>query len=420
MSSLESTALRKIAVARLAVAEKFPYFCDMVYVMTPYAITLPDGIGMAVTKDGVLLFNPTIVASLWKHDDVVTGLIHECEHLYRDHAGRRKDREPTMWNTACDAELSDDLIPMGLRLLPTDITPKTLGLPEGLLAEQYYEALQKQQSKAKDGQGSAAPPGDTPGTTKAQPQRCQCGSGAGNMLACEAQVDLPKGVTKGRDAQVQVVRETTAAAIIAAGTAPQSLKRFSQTVLKEEPIPWERLLSVSVRAIAATKRGNMLNSYTHISRRQAGLGYGLGVPIMPASVSPIPRVALVQDTSGSVSDAEMANTLSIAKAILCSVAGTGVYFLSVDAKVHQSGHVRTVRRMSDMLVGGGGTDFRPAFEHLARLPVAKRPDVVVFATDGYGTAPQHPPKGMRVIWLLQCSAAPPRRQPWGIQIVVGK
>ena len=46
--------------------------------------------------------------------------------------------------------------------------------------------------------------------------------------------------------------------------------------------------------------------------------------------------------------------------------------------------------------GGGGTSFVPVFEHVANT---ERPDALVYLTDGWGDAPEHPPN-YPVLWAL--------------------
>ena len=95
--------------------------------------------------------------------------------------------------------------------------------------------------------------------------------------------------------------------------------------------------------------------------------------------------------------------------------GASVTFIAVDAAVHAHQVVRSIDEIADLLKGGGGTDFRPAFDRLreSRNP----PDVVVFATDGCGPAPKEEPAWCATIWLLVGQQV---QSPcaWGEQIMV--
>jgi predicted metal-dependent peptidase len=66
--------------------------------------------------------------------------------------------------------------------------------------------------------------------------------------------------------------------------------------------------------------------------------------------------------------------------------------------VHTTRKVSNPKQLLDGLRGGGGTDFRPVFDELSK--VRPRPDVLIFITDGGGWAPELPPPGIKVIWLL--------------------
>ncbi|MCL6613874.1 MAG: VWA-like domain-containing protein, partial [Firmicutes bacterium] len=56
--------------------------------------------------------------------------------------------------------------------------------------------------------------------------------------------------------------------------------------------------------------------------------------------------------------------------------GTKVTFMACDTAVHQLAEVKRWQDFTKLLKGGGGTDFRPAFEAVKKLK--RKPDVVVF------------------------------------------
>ena len=151
------------------------------------------------------------------------------------------------------------------------------------------------------------------------------------------------------------------------------------------------------------------------SRKQWGVGIGPGRPIFPVWFRPVPRVAMVLDTSGSMEKGDMEKVLIEGNGILRAL-GASMTFAVIDTKVHGMKEVSTVREAAAMLKGGGGTDFRPAFEALQALPQDKRPDLIVFGTDGCGTYPCVRPAGMNIIWLLVGSYT--QQPPWGTVIKV--
>lgn len=130
------------------------------------------------------------------------------------------------------------------------------------------------------------------------------------------------------------------------------------------------------------------------SRRSAGLP---GV-VLPSLRRRPPRVSVVIDTSGSVSDAELGSALLEVAAITRAVGGRRdlVTVLSCDAAarvVHP-----LCRAEGILLVGGGGTDLRTGFARALRS--SPGPDVVVALTDGQTPWPSDRPACRAVVGLF--------------------
>ncbi len=99
---------------------------------------------------------------------------------------------------------------------------------------------------------------------------------------------------------------------------------------------------------------------------------------------PVPKVAVVVDTSGSMSDAELSRCLGEIKGIISAsgVGGKSIYVLSVDAAVHKVQKVVNVKDVK--LFGGGGTDMEIGIKSAAKY----KPDVIIVLTDGYTPWPE--------------------------------
>jgi predicted metal-dependent peptidase len=197
------------------------------------------------------------------------------------------------------------------------------------------------------------------------------------------------------------------------GTMPAELSRWADDILKPAKIPWGVKLSRAVRAACGWRAGAVQHRWDGPGRRQAGIGYGPGKPVMPRLRQPTPCVAIAIDTSGSMGERELTTALREANGALKAV-GAEVDFVSCDTKVHGLGKIKRIEDAAALCKGGGGTDFRPVFEALEKR--RPKPEVVIFATDGYGPAPERQPNGMKTIWLLIGGTNPPA--PWGEAIVV--
>src|SRR5581483_11581379 len=110
--------------------------------------------------------------------------------------------------------------------------------------------------------------------------------------------------------------------------------------------------AAAVRRGVAEVAGRVDFTYRRPSRRSTA------VPdvIMPSLRQPLPQVAMVLDTSGSMSDGMLAQTLGEVDGVLRSL-GLGKRNLRIiccDAKSY--GSQRVFRARDVQLVGGGGTD----------------------------------------------------------------
>lgn len=119
--------------------------------------------------------------------------------------------------------------------------------------------------------------------------------------------------------------------------------------------------------------------------------------LFPSLRCPIPAVAIVADTSASISDRMLAQTMSGISCILKSLGQRqGVHVLAVDQIVQTCCQV--FRPEQIRLAGGGGTDMGTGLVALTKLK--PRPQLGIIITDGHTTWPDLPPKGITIIVVL--------------------
>jgi Predicted metallopeptidase (DUF2201). len=115
---------------------------------------------------------------------------------------------------------------------------------------------------------------------------------------------------------------------------------------------------------------------------------------MPSLRQPSISVAVVVDTSGSVSDNMLSQALAEIDGILKSVGlKNGVHYIACDAEVHVSKKITDIKQAE--LEGGGGTDMGVGIK--AAMSLKPRPNVCIVLTDGYTPWPDTPPQKMKVI-----------------------
>ena len=364
--------LHALAAARLWASNRLPYLASALFALS--IESEPDSGTIAVDRSWHLIADPACVQGL-AVDELGRLLIHLTGHLVREHADRagtvrvEEDDARAQWNRASDAELNDDLQGAGLVPAVAPDLPSALGCTDGDLAEHYFGAI-------------------GPG-----PRHWDCGSGCDNGdRPWDRDGDENGGLAPG---QAQLLRLGVAAdiqrhAAMHPGTVPGGWMRWAQEVLPSR-VDWRRVLAAEIRASLASVAGNVDYTYRRPSRRQRS------VPrvVLPSMHRPVPNVAIVCDTSGSMHEELLARALSEVEGILAraGLRQTQVRVLAVDTNVHA---VSRVSRASQVeLAGGGGTDMGAGISAAASL--RPRPAVVIVLTDGFTPWPSAPPKGIRVV-----------------------
>jgi hypothetical protein len=299
--------------------------------------------------------------------------------------------EAADWIRAADAEINDDLVPAGLELPGRPVLPRDLRAEDGLLAEQYFAGIRRREARAAESQARSGPWLD-------------CGSGADG---------IPRpGQGQGSEGglppwQADLLRRQVAQDVIAhgkqPGTVPAGLLRWAEEVLTPK-VNWRAVLAAELRRAVAEVSGAVDYSYRRPSRRSAVAG----PVVLPALRRPVPEVAVVCDTSGSMTEDLLAMVLAEVEGLLRALGlARQVRVLACDTAVAPAQRVSSARQVE--LIGGGGTDMGAGIGAAAAL--RPRPAVTVVLTDGYTPWPAAGPKGMRVVVGLLGEGAPDA-PPW--------
>lgn len=369
-------ALRALSLARQYAIMRAPYFSTALRSLIPYYVEGFKTLG--VTKTGIMYFGFEPLEK-WSPQQLAAVLVHEAQHLLRNHSTRGEGLDHERWNMAGDCEINDDL-----RLswqLPTEgLQPSKFGMPDGLLAEEYYALLPKQPGK--------------------QPQ--SCGGCAGNADPEQVTQAQASGEIRGHsNATLEGLRKSTANAVREhiknRGTVSSDMSRWADTILEPPKVPWNKVLHRQLKKSVYAQSGKVDFRYTKISKKQGGIGYGFNRPIMPGMVQPVLNCIIAIDTSGSIDDKQLQLAMAEVKSIIAAVGGT-VTTISCDAVIQSVTTSRSTQRIAKTLKGGGGTDFVPVFEYANKQ--RKRTNIVVYITDAIGTAPDTKPAGYDTIWCV--------------------
>ncbi len=378
----------KVAAARLWAADRHPYLASAVFAAP--VLPAPELGRVVIDRWWRIHADPAVVEGATV-PDLGGELLHLTSHLLRDHAGRADAQhfgdaaELHHWVDAADAEIADDFDRLP-RLVAT-VRPGDLDQADGRLAEEYYR-----QGSVREGETN------------------DCGSGAhGEPPPWEP--PPPDDETPGVGAEDQeLVRREVAARVAEADDAPDGLRRWADERL-HPTVDWRSELAACLRRALSVTAGAVDYSYRRPSRRAPSVD---GV-VLPSLARPTPEVAVVCDTSASVTDDELGRALTEVDGLLAATGTRQIRFLSCDDAVRSVDRVAAGREVT--LLGGGGTDMAAGLD--AAVDHQPPPQVVVVLTDGYTPWPATAPRRtITVVGLLGAGTgrdgapAPPAPPGW--------
>jgi predicted metal-dependent peptidase len=377
--------IQGLAAARLWATDRFPYLATGLF--GAEVVAAPGSGTVSVDESWRMRADPDLTAG-WTAAQLGSVLVHHVCHLLRTHGERAQaagvaSHDARLWVQAADAEINDDLVPAGLDLPGRPVLPADLGAPDGLLAEQYFEASTTDRSAERNNLAAA---GDW----------LDCGSGADGVPRPD---DGPPALPAW---QADLLRRQVAQDVIAhskqAGNVPGGLLRWAEEILNPK-VNWRKVLAAELRRAVAEVSGAVDYSYRRPSRRAAVAGN----VVLPALRRPVPDVAVVCDTSGSMTEDLLAAALAEVEGLMRALGmARQVRVLACDTAVGAAQRVSSARQVE--LVGGGGTDMGTGIA--AAVALRPRPAITVVLTDGYTPWPAAAPKGTRVVIGLLGPRAP--------------
>lgn len=355
----------------------------------------PDGVittTMATNGEEIVYYPKDVESlSLFK---IKGELAHETAHVIFLHPYRRGNRDPRLWNIACDMAINPMILEAGFELPEDSLNDARF---KGMEAEAIYAILEKEQPGEKgdkgqkgqqqgqqgagSGQGGQGQGKPQPGKGKGKPQPGK-GQGRGEQ---GGQVPDPGGNGGVFDAPAQTPAEMKAKeeerkidieqAINVAkrqGRLPGALERRIEKLLKPV-IDWREKLA---QFVDTSSRNDY--SWTMPNRRFTHLGYYL-----PQLHSPeLGHVVVLVDASGSVSKPELEELVTEARAITEIYEGATLSVIFFDTKASEVFEITNDTDVTTLKVPkmGGGTDYRPGF---AKIDKAGLTTVcIVVLTDG--------------------------------------
>lgn len=164
--------------------------------------------------------------------------------------------------------------------------------------------------------------------------------------------------------------------------------------LLQPKLDWKALLRDRITSCAK-------NDYRLVPANKKHLYRGF---VLPSIAGEEINIAVGVDDSGSISDEEIRLFLSEVKGICDAYDEYAIHLFIADAAIHQRFELHAFDPMPNVVVGRGGTDFRPVITEAEKLDISS----LVYFTDLYGSFPDKEPR-IPVIWVCTTDLKP----PWG-------
>lgn len=394
---------KKLSAARTWLVIDKPFLGALVLRM-PMAAAEPDWCPSIATDARTLYFNPAYIDGL-DLEQTKFILAHGALHAALTHFNRRGHRDRRRWDIATDYAINPLLVADGLKAPPGALLMEQFN---GMTAEEIYPFIRENSDEqtldrhAYDQEPPASPP---PPRRGEQPEPGSDGSsrsrGETDPEAGGAAAPPPLSPSERETLAVQWQQRLAGAAqqALQAGKLKGSMARLVDHLLQPQ-LPWRMLLARYMTAVARDDY-----SWQRPSRRE-------GSAILPSLRSSHVEVAIVIDTSGSISDEEVSEFVAEINAIKGQI-GARITLHACDEALCEEGpwlfEAWEDIHLPESFAGGGGTNFVPAFEWAEAQD--RPPNLLLYFTDADGEFPEREPP-FPVLWLVKGK----HPVPWGQRV----
>lgn len=377
--------MTKLLRARTTMVMEYPFFASLALRLT----FKEDTTCHTTWTDGKTFgYNPDYIKIL-SREKLVGLTAHTVMHPACGHHKRRADRDPDIWNKACDYVINPILLDAGLTLPDGFLHDPGL---EGKSAEQVYTHLKAGQTDTSDGEQNpddtpaqhnesqtqedpkADPPNDPdqpesfrPSTDDtADPDSPDTGP-AGEVRDGDSAPSPGTFDNSETDWDEALVQAATNAR--AMGKLPKGVDLFVKDKFSPA-LPWTDLLAQFIQQSARS-------DYTWSQPNRRYIHQDLYFPALVSDQ--LPEMAVAVDTSGSVRQEELERFGAELSAIL-SMNPAQVHLMYTDLDVNRYETVSPWDLPFDFNPkGGGGTDFRPPFDYIEQHHIS--PFCLIFFSD---------------------------------------
>lgn len=292
-------------------------------------------------------------------NEVSTLLANAAMHQALFHSDRGQNRVSSVWNLASDYAINDLLVENGFMLPPMANYASRF---ETLYAEQIYTILLGELDLKEN---------DEPQEEEQQTEQISEEEIPEELLAQE---------------EYELLLEQLNIKLEKHGDLPKGIERFVESKSASK-IAWRDELYRYVNAHAKSDYKMFPSSKKHLYR-------GIALPSIYGEEL---KIVVAIDTSASIDDELLKSFLAELYEIMQVFTHYVIELIECDATIQNTQRLTPMEPLEPTLKGGGGTDFRPVFEHV----VNENEDFkfLIYFTDGKGTFPNFEPL-IDVLWVM--------------------
>jgi predicted metal-dependent peptidase len=376
-----STLEEKITRAKTRLVVKHPYFGLLA---SRLATEASDEVEAFLSDGKVLQYNPDYFADA----DVETiefALANSVMHHVLAHENRQKGRQGWLWQLATDYAINDMLGRNGFAIPPRVHYDDRFS---GCYAEEIYAQLKdeiKNEEYNDDEENDEGYNEQNKNRTKEQENPQQKSDDTLPLPPQELEPEV-------EEAWARAMKEAMDRAM-EQGNEPGGMDRLF-TVSDDRQIDWRSELYHAINR-------HLKSDYTFAKPNKKMIAHGV---YLPRTESEKLTLAVAIDSSGSVDEALLGHFVGELEALLLSFPDVEVDLLICDVKIQGVYRFTSGEILDFPVKGGGGTDFRPIFEHIE----TSLPDTALLLvfTDAEGRFPDTEPH-YETIWIVPEAKAVP-------------
>jgi len=361
---MQKEVLDRIITARVGLLLRHPFFGNMA---TRLRITAADEFIPTAAVDGRNLYFNTQFFNAMDNKEIEFVIAHEILHMVFDHLTRREDRNPYLYNVACDYIVNNMLVRDRIGTKPKLVECFQDFKYDGWTSEEVYDELFENAEKI-----------DIDQLGEMLDEHFEWGEGPGSNNDSEG--DTKSESQAMSESEKQRIKDEIKEAMMAAaqsagaGNTPGEIQRLIKE-LTEPKMNWRQLLRQQIQS-------SIKSDYTFIRPSRKGWHTGAILPGMNFEETIDLCVAI--DMSGSIGNAQAKDFLSEVKGIMDEYKDYKITVWCFDTKVYneQEFSADTGDDINEYeVIGGGGTDFMVNWTYMKDQDI--QPKKFLMFTDGY-------------------------------------